>query len=191
MLLVLAGSWLWWQSPTDLHLHALLRLDGAKAWARRVRLFTVAGTIPLVAPAIAAAAWWLWRRGAPDRARWLVATTLGGRLAVEIVKHVVHRPRPPLADRLAVETSWSMPSAHSAGTMIAGLALVLALGGGAGWQAVAALFALAMGWSRVALAVHWPSDVLVGWGFGLLWVALALRWLQPRQFRSTSRKASP
>jgi undecaprenyl-diphosphatase len=158
-----------------------------------VRLFTVAGTLPIVVPAIAAAAAWLWRGGAAARARWLVATTLSGRIAVEIVKHLVHRPRPPLADRLAVEDSWSMPSAHASGTMIAGLALVIALGAGPGWQAAAILFALAIGWSRVALAVHWPSDVLVGWGFGLAWMAIASRWLpdQPRQPRSTSRNASP
>jgi len=34
---------------------------------------------------------------------------------------------------------------------------------------------LLIGWSRVALGVHWPSDVIGGWAFGLLWVLLTLK----------------
>lgn len=156
----------------------------------RVRLFTRAGSLPIVAPIILGATIWLWRRHRAARALWLVVTVVAGRVAVELLKHLVHRPRPPIADRLAVEGSYSFPSAHSAGTMIAGLALVTALGLGRGWLFAALLFAGAIGWSRVALAVHWPSDVLAGWGFGLLWIAAALR-AYPGQSRSTSRNASP
>jgi membrane-associated phospholipid phosphatase len=41
-------------------------------------------------------------------------------------------------------------------------------------MAAALLAALIIGWTRVALAVHWPSDVLAGWGLGLLWLGLSL-----------------
>jgi undecaprenyl-diphosphatase len=190
LLLIAAGLWLWSVPALDLQLHRDLRLHDALRWAARVRLFTISGTIPVVVPALLAGAWWLWRRGEGARAAWLLGSVAAGRIAVEIVKHIVHRPRPPLADRLAVENSFSMPSAHASGTMIAGLALVAALRLGRGWTAAALLFAAAIGWSRVALAVHWPSDVLVGWGFGLAWTAAALG-VQPLQARSTSRNASP
>ena len=50
---------------------------------------------------------------------------------------------------------------------------------GTRWQHVAAggaiLLSLLIGISRVMLGVHWPSDVIGGWSFGLLWVLLTLR----------------
>jgi undecaprenyl-diphosphatase len=47
----------------------------------------------------------------------------------------------------------------------------------------AVLFALAIGLTRVALGVHWPSDVIAGWGFGLAWPMIWARWL-PRETRA-------
>jgi undecaprenyl-diphosphatase len=39
----------------------------------------------------------------------------------------------------------------------------------------AIILSLLIGLSRVMLGVHWPSDVIGGWAFGLLWVLLTLR----------------
>ncbi|MFX8727526.1 phosphatase PAP2 family protein, partial [Acinetobacter baumannii] len=39
--------------------------------------------------------------------------------------------------------------------------------------ATAGLLVILIGWSRVYLGVHWPSDVLAGWAFGAVW-ALAV-----------------
>jgi undecaprenyl-diphosphatase len=49
----------------------------------------------------------------------------------------------------------------------------------AGWRRKAAagavLLSLFVGLSRVMLGVHWPSDVIGGWSFGLMWVLVTLR----------------
>ena len=70
--------------------------------------------------------------------------------------------------------------------MIFYLTLALALSAGTPWQRLAAagaiLLSLMIGTSRVMLGVHWPSDVIGGWAFGMLWVLLTLR-LSERLFR--------
>ncbi|GAA3939167.1 phosphatase PAP2 family protein [Actinoplanes auranticolor] len=89
--------------------------------------------------------------------RWLVLTS-------------IDRPRP--ADRLAPSSGWSFPSGHTTASATAALVAVLICWPllRAQWArvllvAVAAGWALAVGISRVALVVHWPSDVVGGWLF--------------------------
>lgn len=174
--LILLGLLLWAAAPADLALHHALQLDRQDGWVRRVVWFTALGGLLVMGPvALAAVAWLGWRRRWRV-ALWLFATVASGRLVVEGVKLLAHRPRPPAIDRLEWVTSWSFPSSHSAGTTMTCAALALLWGRREGWIAALAV-AAAIGWSRAALGVHWPSDVLAGWGFGLAWVGAAARWL--------------
>jgi undecaprenyl-diphosphatase len=85
-----------------------------------------------------------------------------------LILNSVDRPRP--VDRLAPSAGWSFPSGHT--TAAATFALVAVLVClpmlRTRWSRVllvtlAAGWALAVGVSRVALVVHWPSDVVGAW----------------------------
>lgn len=176
LVLLSLGLLLWAVAPLDLAIHHAALLDRQGRAVRQAVWFTSLGGLLVMGPvALVVAAWLGWRRRGRE-ALWLVLAIASGRLVVEGTKLLVQRPRPPVVDRLEWVTSWSFPSSHSAGTMMTCAALALLWGRPAGWVA-ALLAAGAIGWSRVALGVHWPSDVLAGWGFGLLWVGMAARWV--------------
>ncbi|MFC4950281.1 phosphatase PAP2 family protein [Pseudonocardia sp. GCM10023141] len=121
--------------------------------------------------------WLLWRR-LVRLALFVVVTVGGSGLLNELVKLAVHRARPVLIDPIANETGTSFPSGHAQGAMVGYAVLLLVflpvLHGAARPIAftVAVLMVLAIGFSRVALGVHYVSDVLAGYVLGAAWVAL-------------------
>lgn len=130
--------------------------------------------LPFVVAAIGLLAWLEGRRAAVTG--FLVIAV--GRLLVEAQKYAIARLRPEDEVHLVPVHTPSFPSAHSANSMIVCLTLAILFFSDTPWKrpAVAVGFALSLciGLSRVMLGVHWPSDVIGGWSFGLLWVLLAL-----------------
>ena len=136
---------------------------------------------PLIAASILCALWlWYAGRGRLGLALFLVA--LIGRGLMEIQKIGIARPRPDLEPHLVHIKSLSFPSGHATSSMIFYLTLALALAANTRWERQsivgAILLALLIGISRVMLGVHWPSDVVAGWAFGLFWVLVALKPLE-------------
>jgi membrane-associated phospholipid phosphatase len=164
----------------DWSLHRALHVGGSEATLHWVLRLTNLGGAAVMIPVALLGFGCLLALRRVSRALWLCATVASGRVIVELVKLAVARPRPPSADRLADVTSLSFPSSHAAGAMMTGVALCLAFDARRPAWLAALLFAAAIGLSRVALGVHWPSDVLAGWGFGLAWPMLWARWL-PRK----------
>jgi undecaprenyl-diphosphatase len=121
-------------------------------------------------------AWLLWRR-LPRLALFVLVTMAGSSLLNAVVKSSVHRLRPALSDPVARAQGLSFPSAH-AQAAIAGYAVLLVvflpvLHGA--WRrtavTLAVLAVLAIGFSRIALGVHYVSDVVGGFVLGAAWVA--------------------
>lgn len=111
-------------------------------------------------------------------AAWLVAICVSGRLLVSAQKEWLERIRPDVEGYLVPASSYAFPSGHSANATITWLALALLVPLDSRWRASAvwtsALVAIAVGVSRPILGVHWPSDVIGGWAFGLFWVLAGL-----------------
>ena len=133
-------------------------------------------TLAWVVLIAALVAWLLWRRRF-RAATFAVVTVAGGSLVNLAVKTAVHRARPVLVDPVSRATGLSFPSGHAQAAMVGYAVLLLALHPhlrGA-WRhasvAGAVLMVLAIGASRVALGVHYVSDVAGGYLLGLAWVA--------------------
>jgi undecaprenyl-diphosphatase len=162
------------------HLRPLLRFDVAVSdaalrtalahpwWRSLMGAVTMTGSTVVLGPVAAVACLiLLWRRRL--RAAAFVALTLPVTLAIRLLLvNAIHRPRPE--DRLGPAAGWSFPSGHTTASAAFALIAVLVC-----WSlvrrrvirvvvaCVAAGWALAVGISRVALVVHWPSDVVGAW----------------------------
>jgi membrane-associated phospholipid phosphatase len=120
--------------------------------------------------------WLLWRRLA-RLALFVVIAAAGSSLLNTVVKTSVHRLRPVLTHPVAHEPGSSFPSGHAQAAIVGYAVLLLVflpiLHGV--WRKVAVTFAvlmvLAIGFSRIALGVHYLSDVVGGYVLGAAWVA--------------------
>ncbi|GAA2194426.1 phosphatase PAP2 family protein [Streptomyces bangladeshensis] len=129
----------------------------------------------------AVAVWLVWRRAAWWTALWLAVTCAVATGVQQAVKAVVGRPRPVWPDPVDSAHYAAFPSGHAlTATVVCGLLLWLLHRCGPGrvlWRtavAAALVSVVGVGVTRVWLGVHWPSDVLGGWLFGALLVAVAV-----------------
>ena len=117
------------------------------------------------------------------RKRWRLAIYLlvsgAGALVLDpVLKSLVGRLRPVIAHPVAHGTGNSFPSGHALGSIVCyGAILLVFLPAARGrWRTafvtvIVALITL-IGISRILLGVHYISDVLGGWAFGITWLGL-------------------
>ncbi|GAA0555602.1 hypothetical protein GCM10010172_42960 [Paractinoplanes ferrugineus] len=114
-------------------------------------------------------------RRLPRLAIYLGVTGLGALLLDPALKALVGRVRPVVADPIAYGGGASFPSGHTLGSTIVygSLTLVFLSLVKRRWLiGVAAVVIVAIGLSRIALGVHFLSDVLAGWLLGLAWISI-------------------
>ncbi len=111
------------------------------------------------------------------RAAAMLAITMAGVAALDVaLKHAFHRPR-PVAFFGATPSTYSFPSGHALGSlcfygMLAAILAERTRGRGVKFCVwMTAVFLVGMiGFSRIYLGVHYPSDVMAGYCAAVVWV---------------------
>lgn len=150
-------------------------------WTGLAKAVSAAGDTTSVAIyAILACVLLAWRKYW-DQAVLVAVAAAGAGALVFFGKLLIARDRPPVIDHLVTETNHSYPSGHALGSTVAAGILVAVLLPVLARRitrilviTVAALFAVAVGLSRLYLGVHWPTDVLAGWLIGACWLSMCL-----------------
>jgi membrane-associated phospholipid phosphatase len=154
----------------------------------------------------ATAAWTIAALGVPLLRRRVVLLTVwaaafvGAAILEQVLKRAVQRPRPPADISYVQSESYSFPSGHALKgfvcyAMVAFVTCRLAgLRGvrrAAVYSAAGALVA-AIGWSRIYLGAHYPSDIFAAFAVGGAWLAVCFVGvrLAERRLESAKRRAS-
>jgi undecaprenyl-diphosphatase len=163
-----------------------------------MRIVTALGYYWVVLPLLAVAVFLFYRRGWRLSAILLSVSTAGSILLTTILKAVFERARPELFDSGYHASFYSFPSGHA--TVAVGfygmLTLILAyrLRGIARWAVAlcGVVVVLLIGFSRLYLGVHYPTDVLAGYLAALFWVicvgAVYTLWLSIRRLRAAESR---
>ena len=169
--------------PYDEALRAAVHSWSSPALTAAMLWLTHLGAAGVLVPLGGLVGAWLLLRESRRAAYVFVITVLGGELVDETLKLLVQRPRPEPFFGVTTPFTYSFPSGHAFMSVCfyGTLALLLAprLGSRAArsalWLAVALIAAL-VGFSRVYLGVHYPSDVAAGYIGGIIWLRAAVVW---------------
>jgi undecaprenyl-diphosphatase len=173
------------------------RAIGPEWLTETMRDITALGSVVVLVIVVTIATAALLVHGRRLHAAVLVGAAMSAELSMDVFKALIARVRPDFAILGTLPVSHSFPSGHSTvatatyfllAMIVSRLeirrsAKVLAF-------ATAALLAIAVGFSRVFLGVHWASDVVAGWLLGASWALLTSIVLGTLEASAPRRKAS-
>jgi len=144
-----------------------------------MRGVTELGEVIFLVPLGALVVWRLVAAGRPRAALVFAIAAVGAEICDQVLKYCFRRPRPEVFFGLTQPLSYSFPSGHSVASccFYGVLAAILSVAApsrprqAAIWFAAATLTA-AIGFSRVYLGVHYPTDVLGGYAVAVVWTAV-------------------
>lgn len=165
----------------DLRLMSLVQLFRSPHLNTSMAFFTYLGNwqivgagAGLIAVYLALTRQWHW-------ALALLVSIVGGEILVWLGKTGFARPRPDLVNALIPAQGLSFPSGHAfVAVSFYGLVAWYAIDRAKTWKAkisiafLAAMVIFAIGFSRIYLGVHWPSDVLASLALGTAWLAVVV-----------------
>ena len=186
ILMIVAGVlWLVIEIERSLDTRILLALrNGADPvgpkWVEELaRDITALGSFGVLILLIAASVVFLLMAKQKIDAWTMLAATVGGVGVVIVLKALLARSRPDAALQAVYVSTPSFPSGHAMMSAVTYLTLGAFLSRELRSRvlktyvlSLALVISILVGFSRIYLGVHWPSDVLAGWCFGSAWALL-------------------
>jgi undecaprenyl-diphosphatase len=156
----------------DLPVRTAIHSWAFPALTAAMRLITTLGSEYFLA-ALAVILVWRWERlGKRKAAYLLVGGSLSAETAAQLLKWLIHRPRPEVFFGLVPAETYSFPSGHAFVPAVYFALLAGIVAAGTRWRAAVVVLALLLGFSRVYLGYHYPSDVVGGWALAVVWVTV-------------------
>jgi len=167
-------------------------------WLRQVMIdVTALGSVAGLTIITTLAVGYLVAARKPALAAFMAGAVTGGALISTLLKHVYARTRPDIVAHLVGTDSASFPSGHAMNSAVTYLTLAVLLSRAEKSVAVrrylismAIGLTLVIGFSRLYLGVHWPTDVAAGWVVGGLWAAACSLLAKRLQSSHTVEEAS-
>lgn len=109
----------------------------------------------------------------------LIFGYVGAEMTDLVAKHIAHRPRPIEPWTLTHPHDSSFPSGHAVASVAVFVFITVLVARHLVWPwrgvlvTIGVVFALLLAFSRLVLAVHYPSDVLAGVVVGFIWMLLS------------------
>jgi undecaprenyl-diphosphatase len=167
-----------WLVRADLAINTWFHVHATAAGLAVFNVITYGGTAGVACVVVMTAGWLWWSGYRYLSVAWL-ATNAGGVAVEYVLKTSVHRTRPQYAAAYLHGHSYSFPSGHTMMSTICYTMLAFIIGTLAHWPArrrawlylAATVVVVVIGFSRLYLGVHYPSDVLGGLAAGIAWLA--------------------
>lgn len=160
------------------------------------RDITALGSYVVLGLMTIACAGYLWMRKHRGVLVLLVVATVGGLVVSLGLKNLFSRPRPEFASGTSHVMTASFPSGHAMLSAVVYLTVAVLLARTTShyrfrvyYLAVGLILTGLVGLSRIYLGVHYPTDVLAGWSFGLVWALLC--WLTAHFLQKRGTIAPP
>lgn len=141
--------------------------------------FTALGGVAVLTLVTLLVAGFLLTSRKPALALLVLVSVAAGGLVSSLLKSLFLRPRPQLVEHLVQVSSASFPSGHAMNSAVVYLTLAALLARSmADWRLrtyillVSISLVVLIGFTRVYVGVHWPTDVLAGWAVGAAWAIL-------------------
>jgi undecaprenyl-diphosphatase len=165
--------------PFDAALRSAVHLAGSPALTAIMKVVTNLGSGWFLWPVGVLIVIWLERTGRRRDAARLAAAVLGANGIDQALKLLFHRVRPEAYFGYAQPSTYSFPSGHAFVSCCFYLAVaeVLIRPAWPRWKkrvvwTAAVMAIIAIGFSRVYLGVHYPTDVLAGYAGAIAWMTV-------------------